>query len=107
MSILTVLCSLWDNKILVSFYKKNWLLFGWFYCMSALVGLFSAKINLTIMVTNYIEYKDVSLQSIYMSKHFIISSRSIEHIDGILTSITTQGKSRPGSNGNERVLYTP
>ena len=39
-----------------------WLL-GLFYIMSALVGLFSTKVILTIMVSNYIGYKNLFSQS--------------------------------------------
>ena len=39
--------------------------------MSTLVGLFYTKVNLTIMVSNYIQYKNVSCQPLlgyFMSK---------------------------------------
>ena len=36
---------------------------GCFYNMSTLVRLFYAKVSLTIKVSNYIQYKNVPLQS--------------------------------------------
>ena len=71
--------------------------------MSTLVGLFYAKVILTIMVSNYTYYKNVSSES---NKQFPISKRSILHLDGLLTNTATQSRSGPGSDGNKEVtLY--
>ena len=63
--------------------------------MSTLVRLFYAKVSLTKMASNYIQYKKVS--SIY-SKHV---NTSLYQTDGTLTDTTTMDLSRPESNGNE------
>ena len=71
--------------------------------MSTFLMLFCTELSLTIMVSNYIQYKNVSSQSFWTSKHYIFLNRSIWPIDGTLTGANTPGRGRPGSNGNERM----
>ena len=51
---------------LLAFFKIKMLvcwLVGWFWQCQHLVGLYYAQISLTIIVSNFIKFKNISLQS--------------------------------------------
>ena len=50
----------------------GWLV-GWIYDISVFVGLFYAEVSLTVMIFNFIQFKNLSSQLFLIEKHFILS----------------------------------
>ena len=92
----------WDKERKVD-WQVDWLvvcLFGIMACQP-LLGYFIPKSDI---VSNYIQYQNISLLSFKTGKHFIISNRSIRPIVGTQTDTTTLGPSRLGSKVNEGMI---